>query len=123
MNSGARAHCTICSVVLLLTILVLIFATVPSPWNVVLLAVACVLEVVEIALLRRWSRRLDSRTKQTTGAEGLIGQRAQVVQPCRPDGTVHVHGELWDAHCDSGADTGDTVRIEALDGLKLVVAR
>ena len=115
--------CTICLVVLLLAILLLVFASVPSPWNVVLLAVACVLEVVEIFVLRRWSRRLDARTKQTTGAEGLIGEQAQVVQPCRPDGTVHVHGELWDAHCDAGADTGEVVRIKSLDGLKLVVAR
>ena len=110
-------------VVLLLAILLVVFASVPSPWNVVVLAVACVLEVVEIALLRRWSRRLDAGTKQTTGAEGLIGEQAQVVQPCRPNGTVHVHGELWEAHCDSGADTGEIVRVKSLEGLKLVVAR
>jgi membrane-bound serine protease (ClpP class) len=110
-------------VVLLLAILLVVLATVPAPWNVVVLAVACVLEVVEIALLRRWSRRLDAGTKQTTGAEGLIGEQAQVVEPCRPNGTVHVHGELWDARCDSGADTGEIVRITSLEGLKLVVAR
>jgi membrane-bound serine protease (ClpP class) len=110
-------------VVLLLAILLVVFASVPSPWNVVVLAVACVLEVVEIALLRRWSRRLDAGTKQTTGAEGLIGEQAQVVQPCRPNGTVHVHGELWEARCDAGADTGEIVRVKSLEGLKLVVAR
>lgn len=109
--------------VLLLAILLVVLASVPSPWNVVVLAVACVLEVVEIALLRRWSRRLDAGTKQTTGAEGLIGEQAQVVQPCRPNGTVHVHGELWEARCDAGADTGEIVRVKSLEGLKLVVAR
>jgi|SRR3954451_4485402 membrane-bound serine protease (ClpP class) len=123
MIGGPRAPCSICSVVLLFAILILVFVGIPSPWNILFLAVACVLEVVEIVVLRRWSRRLDAQTKQTTGAEGLIGERAEVVQACRPDGTVHVHGELWNAHCDTGADTGDVVHVKSLDGLKLVVAR
>jgi membrane protein implicated in regulation of membrane protease activity len=110
-------------VVLLLVILLVVFASVPAPWNVVLIAIACVLEVFEIILLRRWAGRLDRRTKQTTGAEALIGEAAQVVEPCRPEGTVHVNGELWQARCDAGADTGDVVRITSLDGLTLVVAR
>jgi membrane-bound serine protease (ClpP class) len=123
MISRRNVQCTILVVVLLLAILVVVFASVPTPWNVVVLAVACLLEVGEIVLLRRWARRLDHRTKKTTGAEGLIGQRAEVVEPCRPNGTVHVHGELWEARCDSGADTGDIVRVKSLEGLKLVVAR
>ncbi len=110
-------------VVLLLAILLVVFASVSAPWNVVVLAVACVLEIGEIIFLRRWSRRLDAHTKQTTGAEGLIGEQAEVVEPCRPNGRVHVHGELWEARCDSGADAGDVVRVTSLEGLKLVVAR
>jgi membrane-bound serine protease (ClpP class) len=123
MISRRNAQCTIPVVVLLLAILVVVFASVPTPWNVVLLAVACVLEIGEIVLLRRWARRLDRRTKKTTGAEGLIGEEAEVIEPCRPLGTVHVHGELWEARCDSGADAGDIVRVKSLEGLKLVVAR
>jgi membrane-bound serine protease (ClpP class) len=102
---------------------VVVFASIEPPWNVVLLAVACVLEVVEIVLLRRWSKRLDRRSKRMTGAEALIGEAAEVVEPCRPEGLVHVHGELWQAHCDAGADVGETVRVTSLNGLKLVVAR
>jgi membrane-bound ClpP family serine protease len=33
-----------------------------------------------------------------------------------------VRGELWEAIADEGADPGDTVRIEAIDGLTLIVA-
>jgi membrane protein implicated in regulation of membrane protease activity len=33
-----------------------------------------------------------------------------------------VLGELWEALCAEGADVGQTVRIERLDGLTLVVA-
>jgi len=83
--------------------------------------VACVLEVGEIAFLRRWSRRLDRRTKATTGAEAMIGAPAEVVEACRPLGTVHINGELWQARCDAGADAGETVHVRSVDGLLLVV--
>ena len=109
--------------VLLVAILLVVFAPIPSPWNAVLILVACVLEVVEIMILRRWSKRLDKRTKRTTGAEALIGQPAQVIEPCRPDGMVQLHGELWAARCEEGADTGETVTVKSLVGLELVVAR
>jgi hypothetical protein len=53
--------------------LLVIFASVASPWGLIVILVACVLEVGEIAFLRRWARRLDRRTKKTTGAEAMIG--------------------------------------------------
>jgi membrane protein implicated in regulation of membrane protease activity len=109
-------------VVLLLAILLVLFVSFPSPWNVVVLAVACVLEVVEIALLRRWSKRLDRRTARTTGSEAMIGQSAEVVEACRPMGMVQLQGELWEARCEGGAQAGETVRIKSVEGLTLIVA-
>ena len=73
--------------------------------------------------LRRWAKRIDRRTKRTTGVEAMIGQAAEVVQACRPAGMVQLRGELWEARCDDGADEGDAVRVESLDGLTLVVVR
>jgi membrane protein implicated in regulation of membrane protease activity len=108
-------------VILLLVILVVVLAAVSSPWSIVLLLVGCVLEVVEIAFLRRWSKRIDRRTKPTTGAEAMIGRPAEVVEPCRPRGTVELDGERWRARCEAGADIGETVRVESIDGLTLVV--
>ena len=52
----------------------------------------------------------------------MIGAPAEVVESCRPIGTVHINGELWQARCDAGADAGETVHVEAVDGLMLVVA-
>ena len=109
--------------ILLLVILLVVFASVPTPWSVVLILVGCGLEAIEIVLLRRWAKRLDRRTKVTTGAEAMIGESAEVVEACRPNGTVQLRGELWEARCDEGADRGETVRVESLDGLTLVVAR
>jgi membrane protein implicated in regulation of membrane protease activity len=109
-------------VVLLLVILLVVFASVAPPWSIVLILLGCLLETVEIVLLRRWSKRLDRRTKKTTGAEAMIGEPAEVMAACHPNGTVHVHGELWEARCEEGAETGETVRVESVDGLTLVVA-
>jgi membrane-bound serine protease (ClpP class) len=110
-------------VILLLTILLVVFLPIDSPWSIVLLVVGCGLEVVELAGLRRWGKRLDRRTKATSGAEAMIGLSAEVVDACRPTGMVKLRGELWEARCEQGADAGDTVRVEALDGLTLVVVR
>jgi len=85
--------------------------------------VGCGLEAIEIVFLRRWARRLDRHTKQTTGADGMIGQAAQVVEACDPNGKVHLHGELWEARCNAGAAAGETVLVQALEGLTLVVGR
>ena len=76
-------------------------------------------EVVEVALLWRYSRR---RSVQV-GVGALVGRQAAVVVPCRPRGQVRVHGELWQAHCADGADRGDVVVVRAVDtdGLTLVV--
>jgi membrane-bound serine protease (ClpP class) len=110
-------------VILLLVILVVVLASVAWPWSAVLIVVGCVLETFEIMFLRRWAKRLDRRTKKTTGAEAMIGQSAEVVQPCHPTGSVQLNGELWEARCDEGADVGETVRVQALEGLTLVVGR
>jgi membrane protein implicated in regulation of membrane protease activity len=109
-------------VILLLVFLIVVFAPLSTSAMVVLLLVGCVLEVVEIGLLRRWSRRIDKRTKPTTGAAAMIGQPVEVIQACHPKGVVQLGGELWEARCDEGAEPGETVKVAALEGLTLVVA-
>ncbi len=65
----------------------------------------------------RWSRR----RRPAVGAEALVGAEAEVVEPCRPVGTVRVRGELWRARCERGAGAGERVRVRAVEGLELVV--
>jgi len=103
-------------VVLLIAILVAVFL-VPMPWSVLVLALGLVAEVGEIV----WGRRLAGRWRPRTGAEAMIGREAEVASACRPDGQVRIHGELWAARCAAGADPGETVRVDTLDGLTLVV--
>jgi membrane-bound serine protease (ClpP class) len=107
--------------ILLVAILLAVFL-VPSPWSWVVLVVGCILEVGEVAFLRRWSKRIGRRTKVTTGAEAMLGRTATVMAECRPKGTVRIDGQIWEAHCRAGAASGDTVRITALHELTLEVA-
>lgn len=91
----------------------------PSPWDLIGFAACLVFGVGELFL---WYRTV-SRRHVAAGAETLIGAKAKVVAPCRPDGQVRVDGELWDARCTAGADRGDTVRVVARRGLTLTVER
>ena len=101
-------------------ILAIILALVlPYPANLVVLVLGAVGEVGEIV----WGRRLAKRWRPKVGAETMIGQTAEVVEPCGPVGQVRVRGELWEARCAAGAAVGESVRITALEGLTLTVDR
>jgi membrane protein implicated in regulation of membrane protease activity len=104
-------------VFLILAIALLLFLS--SPWNFVGFAACLVLFFGELGL---WHRSVRGR-RQVVGAQALIGAEALVTQPCRPDGQVRISGELWEARCEEGADTGETVRVNGRNGLKLLVER
>jgi membrane protein implicated in regulation of membrane protease activity len=89
------------------------------PWNLLAILGGLAVETVELT----WGLSLARRWKPKTGAEAMIGEEAEVVVACRPLGDVRLQGELWRARCDEGADVGETVRIERIEGLTLVVAR
>lgn len=83
----------------------------PDPWRVVVLCAAAMIEVGEVFLWIRFLRRY----RVTTGIEGMLGERAEVIGP----GRVRLRGEIWKAR---GADAaGESVRVAAIDGLTLVV--
>jgi membrane protein implicated in regulation of membrane protease activity len=99
--------------------IVLALLFLPWPWNLVTILGGLAIEMGELA----WGLSLARRWKPRTGAEAMIGEEAMVVTACRPVGEVRVQGELWRARCDEGADAGETVRIERIEGLTLVVSR
>lgn len=100
----------------ILAILLAIFVL-PRYWGLVAIFVGLTIELGEAWLWIHLSRR----RRAVTGAEGLIGRRARVVEPCRPEGRVRVLGELWNARCDSFAEVGQSVRILSVDDLTLLV--
>jgi membrane-bound serine protease (ClpP class) len=59
-----------------------------------------------------------------TGSEELVGAFAEARTPLAPEGQVWIEGALWGARLADGAgrvDVGDRVRVEAVEGLTLVV--
>jgi membrane-bound serine protease (ClpP class) len=59
-----------------------------------------------------------------TGSEQLIGSAAEARSSIDPTGRVWLEGTLWSARLAAGASpihAGDRVRVEAVDGLTLVV--
>lgn len=58
------------------------------------------------------------------GTEEMIGELAEARTSIAPDGQVFMRGTLWGARLASGGEPiklGDRVRVEAVDGLTLVV--
>jgi membrane protein implicated in regulation of membrane protease activity len=102
-----------------LIIAVILSFFVPWPWNLLVVLGGILVEVGEIT----WGLRLARRWRPRTGREAMIGMRGEVVSPLRPTGQVRVNGELWEATAAGGADVGDTVVVQSLDGLNLTVER
>jgi membrane protein implicated in regulation of membrane protease activity len=91
----------------------------PHPWGVIAVFAAAVIEVGEVFF---WIRVLR-RYPVTTGAEGLVSERGEVIVRCAPLGRVRLRGESWNARSEAPLEVGKEVRVEAVDGLTLVVAR
>ncbi|HKQ17494.1 MAG TPA: NfeD family protein [Solirubrobacterales bacterium] len=95
----------------------ILFAILDPPLGVIVLVAAAVIEVGEAIF---WTRYLK-RFRVKTGAEGMIGERAETIEPCEPRGRVRLRGEIWDAVCERGAGVGEAVRIVAVRGLTLEI--
>ncbi len=57
-----------------------------------------------------------------TGPEELIDSRAVVIEWSGDTGRVRAHGEIWNARAKATLTPGDTVNVNARDGLTLVVS-
>ena len=89
--------------------------------GILLPTLALTLTVVSLLTMRTIRLR---RMPSTTGAAGMIGETARVVEPFTGgEGRVHVFGEYWDARGPLDLVAGDQVRITRVDGLTLRVER
>jgi membrane-bound serine protease (ClpP class) len=62
-------------------------------------------------------------TKPTTGRDELIGEVVRAETDIDPEGTVHIHGEIWRASATEPVRKGEDVVIRDVDGLTLVVEK
>lgn len=83
-----------------------------------------VLVAVPIGLIAIFLMALVIRSRGhrvTTGVEGMVGEIGVARTRLTPDGTVFVHGELWNATAAGEIEKGTRVRVRAVEGLRVVV--
>ena len=102
---------------LVLIALALALFVLPSPWGLVAVAVAAVVDILETGLFIWWSKR----RRATVGVDSLVGKVGVASSNLWPEGQVKISGELWQARCAGGCDVGTRVVIHAVEGLLLIV--
>ncbi len=100
-----------------LSLALILFLVLPSPWNVIGGLVSAAAGVVEVGY---WHRRVR-RQKVRTGVETLVGATGEVTEPLAPSGQIRVQGETWEARSSSNLANGARVRVVAVHGLVLEV--
>jgi len=63
------------------------------------------------------------KAKPVTGSEGIIGVEGTALTDILDSGMVLVHGEYWQARSDEHIEKGDSIVVDAVKGLKLVVTK
>jgi membrane-bound serine protease (ClpP class) len=63
------------------------------------------------------------RSKPKGGMEGLMGEIGLVKERIDPEGLIFVHGEYWRARAKERIEPGESVEVEASDGLILKVKK
>jgi membrane-bound serine protease (ClpP class) len=62
------------------------------------------------------------RNRVTTGTEAMVGEIGVARTPLDPNGKVFVHGELWNATASAPISEGSRVRVERVEGLRVLVS-
>jgi membrane-bound serine protease (ClpP class) len=60
---------------------------------------------------------------QTAGVDELIGLIGKAVTDLAPEGRIFVRGEYWTARADESIETGQSVEVLEVEGLRLRVRR
>ena len=94
------------------------FMYLDPPWRYLAIIPLALWEIFEIYLWLKWRR-----VRSITGREAYVGATGRAITDCNPDGQVQVKGQIWRAYCAPGVEAGEDVIVEAVDGLRLTVAR
>lgn len=90
---------------------------VPSPWNIPIVILFGLLEIVETS----WAWRRSRGGPEKGAPKQIVGATGRAVTDCRPTGTVRVHAAMWQAQCEAGVDGGKRIRVIAQDQQTLIV--
>jgi len=112
----------------MLTLIALIIALLflDSPWNVIVVVVAVVIDILEWVAYIWWTRRQRRRVPPAVGVEALVGRRGLTVSRLtlgtpEETGQVRVDGEIWAARAGVTIEPGSSIVVRAVDELVLEV--
>ena len=112
----------------MLTLIALLLALflLPSPWGVIVVLCAAVIDLIETGVFVSWSRRRRRTTSPSVGADTIVGRSGTAVGWVGPSdgiapGQVRVDGEIWHARSAEPIEAGAAVTVVAVDGLTLDV--
>jgi len=97
----------------------------PSPYMKISVLVIIV-TVLTVALFFIFAVGLGlkaQKRKPTTGDKGLLGDIGIARSRIDPDGYVFIQGELWNAYSDSPIESGQKVKVVAVENLTLKVVK
>jgi len=63
------------------------------------------------------------RRRPTTGKEGLVGATGIATTDLKPEGTVEIRGELWNAVADEPIKAGAKIQVEQTEGMRVKVKK
>ena len=108
----------------MLTLIALVIALLflDSPWNIVIVVVAIVIDILEWVAYIWWSRRQRRRVPPAVGVEALVGRRGVAVSRLTPGtreeiGQVRVDGEIWGARASVPIEPGSSIVVRTVDEL------
>ena len=112
----------------MLTLIALIVAVLflSSPWNVIVVVAAAIVDVAETGIFVWWSRRRRRLGAAAVGTEALVGRSGTAIGRLDPGNPgpgaqVRVEGEIWGARSREPIDPGAPVTVSGVDGLVLEV--
>jgi len=107
--------------VLTLIFLGLWFFHIEITWAIILVVA---LVIVAFFIIMHKAVVPSLRRRKVTGAEGMIGLTGKVIESLKPEGTIEIKGEYWNAKSVEGEiRAGETVEVLEIDGLMLKVRR
>ena len=108
-----------CHILFLLPFVALLLFFLLPPGQATFLSVPLLL----VFLWLSWVTWKDFKRPVSTGIEGMMGGKAQVVSRTKDGAKVLLRGELWDAVCGDDLSVGETVRVTGFERMKLVVRK
>jgi membrane-bound ClpP family serine protease len=88
------------------------------PWKWIVAGALLVTDIFEIFIWLRWRNR-----RSITGSDTLVDQHGEAMGPLDPEGQVKLRGQIWKARASEPVARGEWVKVDAVDGLTLLVSR